>query len=68
MKRPKDYTTISKNPGIVKATFSTCEIEENRTIHLDCFVKNSSPYGHITLTEAKRLLIFLNEAIDWMEK
>lgn len=67
MTRPKDYKTVASNPGTVPATFSTSEIEGRRTIHLDCFVKGSSPYGHLTLGEAKRLLKFVGEAIIWME-
>lgn len=65
--RPKDYTTISSSPGIVRATFSTCEIEGNRTIHLDCFIKDSNPYGHLSLKEAIRLQKFLEEAIPWLK-
>lgn len=67
MNRPKDYTVVGTTPGAVRATFSTCEIEDRKTIHLDCFVKGSSPYGHLTLGEAKRLLKFVGEAISWME-
>lgn len=52
--------------GGISLTFSTCDIEGKRTIHLD--VNSKIPYGHISPLNVESIIKFLTENKKWLRE
>lgn len=67
MNTETSWSNVGSHPGAIRITVSRCEIDEVKTIHIDAWQSKDTPYGHLTIGDAKALKIWLEKAIEWGE-
>lgn len=67
MNTEDSWSNVGNHPGSIRITVSRCEIEGIKTVHIDAWKSRDTPYGHLSMREAKSLKKFLEKAIEWSE-